>query len=186
VSVALVWRVLIDAWVLGELVLALVTRTWRGGQDRGTQLLIWAVIVASVWLGGWTGARHPVPMPFPPHEVRSVALAFLFVGLLIRVAAIFSLKRAFSANVAIRSGQTLERRGLYRVVRHPSYLGLELILFAAGLHACDWLSLSIVFVASTLAILYRIHVEETALLRAFGEDYADYMRSTKRLIPGLF
>ena len=38
----------------------------------------------------------------------------------------------------------------------------------------------------TLAVLYRIHVEETALRLAFGADYEDYSRSTKRLIPGVY
>jgi protein-S-isoprenylcysteine O-methyltransferase Ste14 len=33
------------------------------------------------------------------------------------------------------------------------------------------------------ALLYRIHVEEFALEDAFGEQYAEYRKTTKRLIP---
>jgi protein-S-isoprenylcysteine O-methyltransferase Ste14 len=29
-------------------------------------------------------------------------------------------------------------------------------------------------------------VEEAALLGAFGDEYAEYMRATKRLIPGVY
>jgi protein-S-isoprenylcysteine O-methyltransferase Ste14 len=36
------------------------------------------------------------------------------------------------------------------------------------------------------ALLYRIHVEEQALHGAFGEEYAEYSRVTKRLIPGVY
>jgi protein-S-isoprenylcysteine O-methyltransferase Ste14 len=36
------------------------------------------------------------------------------------------------------------------------------------------------------ALLYRIHVEEAALTGAFGEQYTDYSRTTKRLVPGIY
>jgi hypothetical protein len=41
----------------------------------------------------------------------------------------------------------------------------------------------VVLIPTTLALLYRIHVEESALLAHFGGDYAAYSRETKRLIP---
>ena len=82
--------------------------------------------------------------------------------------------------------QRLQRSGLYGLVRHPSYLGLELILLAFALHARTWACFAVVLVPTTLAVLYRIHVEETALRLAFGAEYEDYSRSTKRLIPGVY
>ena len=36
------------------------------------------------------------------------------------------------------------------------------------------------------ALLYRIHVEEAALTGAFGQEYVEYSRTTKRLIPGIY
>jgi len=78
------------------------------------------------------------------------------------------------------------RTGLYSFVRHPSYLGMEVGFLAIGLHTRNWACLMWVFVLPTLAILYRIHVEEAALREAFGEEYADYSRVTKRLFPGVY
>jgi len=49
-----------------------------------------------------------------------------------------------------------------------------------------WLSLAVMLVPTTLALLYRIHVEEAALNEAFGEEYAAYSQVTRRLIPGIF
>jgi len=86
----------------------------------------------------------------------------------------------------MRSGQKLNRSGLYRFVRHPSYLGLELIFLAFALHSRNWTCFAVVFIPPTLALLYRIHVEETALRLAFGADYDDYSSNTKRLIPGIY
>jgi protein-S-isoprenylcysteine O-methyltransferase Ste14 len=100
--------------------------------------------------------------------------------------AIFTLRRWFSMNVAIRADQRVHRTGLYRFVRHPSYLGMALGLLAIGLHSRNWACLALILVLPTLAMLYRIHVEESALREALGEEYAAYSRVTKRLIPGVY
>jgi protein-S-isoprenylcysteine O-methyltransferase Ste14 len=183
------WEWLLNAWIAGEVVIAIATRTRRGQgnvQDQGTQIMIWVVIVASFFASGWVKGYRAAGMPFNAHGLRLAGLALLAAGLLVRIAAIVTLGRSFSANVAIRSSQTIQRKGLYRLVRHPSYLGMEMIFLAAGLYTHNWACLAIMVVFPTLAILYRIHVEEAALLGAFGDDYADYMRTTKRLLPGIY
>jgi protein-S-isoprenylcysteine O-methyltransferase Ste14 len=128
----------------------------------------------------------PVDMPGSDSWLRPAAFAILVLGLGIRGVAIITLGKAFSANVATSVGQKLQRSGLYALVRHPSYLGLELIFLALGLHSRTWACFAVVLIPPTLAVLYRIHVEETALRQAFGADYEDYSRDTKRLIPGIY
>jgi protein-S-isoprenylcysteine O-methyltransferase Ste14 len=115
-----------------------------------------------------------------------VAIPLIVAGLIVRWVAIFSLGKAFSANVAIRDTQTLYRSGLYSVVRHPSYSGMLLIFLAIAVADRNWLSAAIVLILPAAALLYRIHVEEAALHHAFGAQYADYCTTTKRLIPGIY
>jgi protein-S-isoprenylcysteine O-methyltransferase Ste14 len=185
----LLWVWLINAWIVGEIVIAFATRTRSSQgkvQDRGTQIMIWIVIVASFVLSGYASNLHAADMSFSHPPLRVAGLALLIAGLLVRIVAIFTLGKSFSANVAIRASQTIQRSGLYRIVRHPSYLGMEMIFLATGLHSHNWVSLAVVFIPPTLAILYRMHVEEAALLGAFGNDYADYIQTTKRLIPGIY
>jgi protein-S-isoprenylcysteine O-methyltransferase Ste14 len=55
-----------------------------------------------------------------------------------------------------------------------------------GLRTRNWLGLAFSVVPPLLALLYRIHVEEAALTGAFGEQYTEYSRTTKRLIPGVY
>ena len=107
-------------------------------------------------------------------------------GIIIRWTAIFSLGKSFSANVAIREDQQLKQTGLYRFVRHPSYSGLLLILLPVGIHSRNWAGLLVLIVPATVALIYRIHVEETALHEAFGSRYTDYSKTTRRLVPGLY
>ncbi|MGA8111046.1 MAG: isoprenylcysteine carboxylmethyltransferase family protein [Acidobacteriaceae bacterium] len=183
------WKILTAVWLAGELALALFTytRSSQGKvQDRGTQLLLWVVIIGSFWIDGRMHDFLPSDMPGRHAILRPLAIALFVVGLAIRATAILTLGKAFSANVATHAGQTLQRSGLYRLVRHPSYTGLEIIFLAIGLHSCTWACLAVCFVPPTVALLYRIHVEEIALRRAFGPEYDDYARSTKRLIPGLY
>lgn len=182
------WQWLIYGWIAMEVAIAVATRT-RSSQgalhDRGTQVLLWVLIFVSFFAASWL--RLPgADMRFDHGALRWAGLEILIGGLALRITAIAMLGKAFSANVAIRSEQTIRRNGLYRYIRHPSYLGMEIIFFAAGLHAHNWISLGILLVLPTAGMLVRIHVEEAALLGAFGEEYADYMRTTKRLIPGVY
>jgi protein-S-isoprenylcysteine O-methyltransferase Ste14 len=61
-----------------------------------------------------------------------------------------------------------------------------MIFVAVALHTRNWISFLLIAVPTTAVLLYRIHVEETALREHFGDEYADYSRQTKRLIPGLY
>jgi len=180
------WTGLYLGWVAGEIFIAIATRTRRADakvQDRGTQGILWIVIIAALSLSGWLQAILPHDMP---HALRPISLGLLVVGLGVRIAAILTLGRSFTANVATHSAQTLEQRGLYSIVRHPSYLGMEIIFLAIGLHARNWICLAVCFIPTTLAVLWRIRVEEIALRALFGEQYTAYSRTTKRLLPGIY
>ena len=175
--------------VVGEILLIVLTQTRPGEgkiQDRGSQIILLVVIVASLRSDDWMHKFFPVDIPGSYSWLLPTALGILILGMVVRAAAIVTLGRAFSVNVATRTGQRLERSGLYRLVRHPSYFGLELILLAFALHARTWACFAVVLIPPTLAVLYRIHVEESALRQAFGADYENYGRSTKRLIPGVY
>lgn len=188
-SVEFFFHALTNVWFAGEVLLALFTTTREGAgkiRDRGTQIILWVVIIASFKMDDWMHTYLPVNMPGSHSWLRPAALAILIAGLGVRAVAIGTLGKAFSANVAMLAGQSLQRSGLYRLARHPSYLGLELIFLACAVHTRTWACFAVVLVPPTLAVLYRIHVEETALRVAFGDEYEDYSRRTKRLIPGVY
>ena len=149
-------------------------------------LILWLVIVSSITACEWLSATTPSTPSLTNSWLRLVALLIITLGLIIRFISVFSLGKAFSANVAIRASQTLNTAGLYRFARHPSYLGLVLIFLAIGLHSRHALSLFCAVVPPTAALLYRIHIEEIALNAAFGPAYAAYSARTKRLIPGIY
>ena len=188
-SLSLLWKVLFYGWTASEIGLALFTRTRRSHgkvSDRGSMLLLWGTIFGAItaaeFISGWQGRTFLASA----HWVRYAAIGLMIAGLLVRWTAILSLGKAFSVNVAIRTTQKLYRSGLYRLVRHPSYSGMILIFLAVALAERNWMAAATVLLPTTAALLYRIHVEEAALSAAFGEQYAAYCRSTKRLVPGIY
>ncbi len=118
--------------------------------------------------------------------LSAAGLVMLFAGTALRWAAIRALWSYFTVNVSILEGQRVIKRGLYGVVRHPSYTGLLLRYLGFGLAFANWLSAALIFLPLLAATLYRIRVEEAALGEHFGEEYESYARDTKRLVPGLY
>jgi protein-S-isoprenylcysteine O-methyltransferase Ste14 len=184
-----IFNLLMGAWTVSEILILIVTRTRRGGgrvRDRGSLLILWPTIVLSITAGFWIGERYRHNMFVHAAWLMSVCLGLFVLGLAIRWAAIATLGRAFSANVAIRDSQTVHKTGLFALVRHPSYSGMMLIFVAIGLATRNWIGLGVVVVPTMAALLYRIHVEEAALVEAFGSEYVSYSKVTKRLIPGVY
>jgi protein-S-isoprenylcysteine O-methyltransferase Ste14 len=182
-------EVLYWCWLASEIAILIVTRTRSGRgevRDRGSLVVLWLTLIAAGTLGRRYAQSHAPTMFGGAHWLGFVGLAFLVLGVAIRWTAVVSLGRSFSANVAIRAQQQLYTGGLYRLVRHPSYLGLLLVLTAIALHTHNWIGFAIVLIPSVAALDYRIHVEEEALRAAFGDSYEIYSSRTKRLIPGLY
>jgi len=59
-------------------------------------------------------------------------------------------------------------------------------MLGLGLALENWVSIAILVVLPLAGHLYRISVEEKVLVGHFGQSYADYMKRTKRLIPGVY
>ena len=187
--ISTIGKTLFWAWIVSEILVVLVTRTRRGDgkvQDRGSMLVLWIVIFCAINLGEWIGGVYRPAAMHSPHWMRIVVVGLMALGLAIRWTAILTLGKSFSVNVAIHDTQTLHTTGLFRYMRHPSYTGMLLLFLALGLDTRNWLGLAIIVIFPVAALLYRMHVEEDALEGAFGSQYVEYRRSTKRLVPGVY
>jgi protein-S-isoprenylcysteine O-methyltransferase len=154
--------------------------------DRNSIWLLWLAICAGI--GGAIFAAYRLwTWALPGREVILLAaLAIFAAGIIIRMYAILYLGKFFTTNVAIASDHKLVDTGPFRYVRHPSYTGVLLLFLSFGLSFGNIASLLIMVVPIYAAFLWRIHVEEQALLGAFGEQYKEYMKKTKRLVPWIY
>jgi protein-S-isoprenylcysteine O-methyltransferase Ste14 len=85
--------------------------------------------------------------------------------------------------VAIQPGHTLVTTGLYRVIRHPSYLGL--LVNSLGWALAFRSGLGLLLTALLIPPLVA-RAEERLLRSQFGGEYEAYRTRTSRLIPGLY
>jgi methanethiol S-methyltransferase len=79
---------------------------------------------------------------------------------------------------------TLQVGGVYRVVRHPLYLGWLMATLGAAHMTGDRLAFAIITAAYLFA---AVPLEERSLLRSFGDDYARYQREVRsRIVPFIY
>ena len=188
-TLANLWSLLYAAWGLFELFLLLRTRTRANHgslHDRGSLRLLWITICLSVLAAEFLRNNFETYTQHRTLAFSLVSISIMILGLAIRATAVVTLGRAFSVNVAIRPGQSLYRAGLYRYLRHPSYLGSVLIFLAVGIAMRNPFSFLIMTIPPTVAILHRIRIEESALRLGFGSEYEAYSKQSWRLIPFLY
>jgi protein-S-isoprenylcysteine O-methyltransferase Ste14 len=156
-------------------------------EDRGSLVVMsvvtgGGVIVACALAAVWTGAAIPWLRP----QVTLAGIVVFMLGAALRWWAIFTLGRYFTIDVAVRSTQSVVQSGPYRFVRHPSYTAILIMLLGVGLALANWASLVAMLAGGLIGLLYRVRVEERALVEALGQPYVDYLRHTKRFIPFIF
>jgi protein-S-isoprenylcysteine O-methyltransferase Ste14 len=117
--------------------------------------------------------------------IRWLGVALFTLGGALRIYPVFVLGRRFSGLVAIQPGHTLVTSGIYRVIRHPSYLGLVInsLGWALAFRSGVGVLLTALIVPPLLA---RIRAEEALLRSHFGGEYDAYCRRTSRLLPGIY
>jgi protein-S-isoprenylcysteine O-methyltransferase Ste14 len=179
-------------WFLSEVVLSVGRRSKESprSKDRFSMLLVWTATVVSI---GYTVAAEFVPalmghagtIPTVSPYLGYFGCLLMVCGLVVRFVAIATLNKQFTVNVAIVKNHEIVDRGLYSMIRHPSYSGSLLTFLGLGLAFENWISLIILCVLPLASMLYRISVEESVLVEHFGAAYKEYRNRTKALIPGV-
>jgi len=143
-------------------------------------------IGASLALATWLAIRDDGQLASRDWRFVVAGMLVMIDGLVLRWWSVHTLAQFFTVDIAIQPGQTLVRRGPYRLLRHPSYTGALLTVVGFGIGTGAWPAALVAIVPITLAFLHRIRIEERMLADAFPEAWPDYARDTRRLIPYLW
>ncbi|WP_316801924.1 isoprenylcysteine carboxylmethyltransferase family protein [Pedobacter nototheniae] len=156
------------------------------GADKNSLTILWVTIGISMFLGGFLTqferTRITIFQPYWFYFGVLIALA----GFILRFVAIQQLGKSFTVDVQIAENQQLKQDGLYATLRHPSYTGALMAFLGLAITFSNWLSLIVICIPVFLAFIYRISIEEGVLKAEFGNDYVEYCKKTKRLIPYLY
>jgi protein-S-isoprenylcysteine O-methyltransferase Ste14 len=107
-------------------------------------------------------------------------------GLIIRIKSISILKKQFTYTVTEIENHEVIETGLYKIIRHPGYLG-QLIIFAGiSTMLSNWLSIIFMMIPVLIGYIYRITIEERFLITQMGQKYINYQKKTKRLVPLIY
>jgi protein-S-isoprenylcysteine O-methyltransferase Ste14 len=89
----------------------------------------------------------------------------------------------FTFTVKASSDQPVVTGGPYHVLRHPGYAGGLLATIGIGVLYGNWLSLATLALPCLAIVIWRIHIEEAALLATTDDRYRPYAAHHKRLVP---
>ncbi len=156
-------------------------------QDRGSITNLIAGPMASVFIA------FIAALNLPALTMAQNGLAMMIAGTILMIAGVafrwYSIRvlgRFFTRDVAIRANHRIIRTGPYRVLRHPSYSGYLLAIAGIGIALNNWAALLDLIIINVAIYNYRMSVEEAALTQAFGDEYEQYKRETKRIIPRVY
>jgi protein-S-isoprenylcysteine O-methyltransferase Ste14 len=118
-----------------------------------------------------------------PHTIATGVLGDLLalIGLIIAIWARITLGSNWSARVSLKEDHELIQVGPYRVVRHPIYSGLLLMILGTAVlvgQMSGFIALAMCF--GGLWVKLR---QEEALLSRHLPGYPEYMHRTKALVP---
>ena len=179
-------------WIVPEMIGSLkqtakVSRKEAAVQDRGSLAILIGLQWAGITLNFALGALFPAAaMRWQQTTFFLLGVTLIPLGVALRWYAIWTLGRYFTRDVAVAADQQIIQSGPYRSIRHPAYSGTFLTMLGVGLAMTNWASLIILLVFVLIGHLYRVDVEEKALVATIGQPYVEYMHRTKRFIPLVF
>lgn len=123
-----------------------------------------------------------LPIMSAPFALRIVGCLIYTIGLLIAIFGRLALGENWSDIEAaqVLGGHKVVANGLYRLIRHPIYVGDLLLLLGLELSLNSWLVLGVVLLVPV--VLLQAMREEEELANSLP-GYAAYRAQTKRFIP---
>jgi protein-S-isoprenylcysteine O-methyltransferase Ste14 len=170
-------------WVMLELRQSITHRPEGVKANWGSEILFRVIVGVGALVAGLLSGVAPLASIRPAALADWVALFLFWGGISLRLWSFRTLGRYFTFTVQTSSDQPVINEGPYRVIRHPSYSGLLLVFVAVGLFIGNWWSFVVLTVAIAGGLVFRIRVEERALMQSLGDGYRDYAATHKRLVP---
>jgi protein-S-isoprenylcysteine O-methyltransferase Ste14 len=155
-------------------------------EDRGNRWVLGAFSVIALLMTFFSSYTDRIGFwTLDGETIRWVGVVVCLLGGLLRIWPVYVLKNRFSGLVAIQPGHTLETRGIYGVIRNPSYLGM--LVTSLGWVLAFRSGVGVLLTASLLVpLVARIRAEERLLRSHFGAEYDTYCARTWRLLPGIY
>ncbi len=172
----------LGVWTVIEIRQMFNRRAGATNTDRGSLTILRLFAAAGVLLAALAARVTATAFPYSA-LIFGISLAVIWAGIGLRWWCFRTLGRYFTFTVMTSADQPVITTGPYRVLRHPSYAGILLVLGGVGLSYGNWLSLAALIILPLVGLINRIHVEEAALSATLGVAYTTYASGRRRIIP---
>ncbi len=106
----------------------------------------------------------------------------IILGLIISILGENSFKKHETTVKPFEESNTLITNGVYKISRHPMYLGFALVLIGIAIFLGSLIPYIIIVAFIVSVDIIFIKVEEKMLIEKFGEDYEKYKSKVRRWI----
>lgn len=97
-----------------------------------------------------------------------------------------TLGKNWSPVLEIRKDHKLITEGPYKYVRHPMYTCMWLGVAGFWLISSNWVVGIVAFVTWSILYFIRLPDEEKMMIEEFGQEYENYIKMTKKVIPRVY
>jgi protein-S-isoprenylcysteine O-methyltransferase Ste14 len=181
--------VVIVCWLLFVVVFFARKRPPRAKEKKRVSTSFGAIALQGLGFGAAWGLRRPSFTPIFPATMPVQALVALMAIVLavstvwLVAASVRTLGKQWALVAHVVEGHQLITAGPYRIVRHPIYSGMFMIMVATAIVASHWLGLVVATMLYTAGTVWRIRIEEKLLIETFGNQYLEYKRKVPAFIP---
>ena len=117
--------------------------------------------------------------------INIVGLVLFASGVSLRLVAKRTLGKYYSYGLRLSEKHELIKYGVYSRVRHP--ISLAMLVYSSAIPLIFSSLYGFLLMLGLIpCVLYRIRIEERMLVQKFGDEYRQYMKQTKKLIPFIY
>ena len=97
-----------------------------------------------------------------------------------------TLGKNWSPLLEIRKDHKLITEGPYKYVLHPMYAAIWIWVLCQGIILSNWAVMIVGILTWSILYFIRLSDEERMMVEEFGQEYKDYMKRTKKIIPWVY
>jgi len=180
----LVWFTWLGYWIYMSGKVKATAREYAYPGKGVDRLLIFisAVLLGVRQLGiGWLGYAL-----IPRNDIKGITgLSLTVIGVAISIWARKILGDNWNAQPSVKENHALIQAGPYKIVRHPIYTGILIAVLGTAI-TIGQVRGFIAFGLSFYSLWHKSTFEEDLMRQEFPQQYEEYTRRVKRLIPWVF
>lgn len=180
-GIAVLWIGFIVYWLVAAIGVKKPIRRTAWWQRYLTRAVIIAAVVLSLRAARFRQALERMATGQHSPEVQAAGLALCACGLAFAVWARLHLGRNWGQPMTLKEGHELVTTGPYRYVRHPIYTGI--LAGSAG----SWLVIGtpwlLALAVTGVYFVISARTEEKIMAERFPQQYPEYKKRTKGLVP---